>query len=361
MITRSNSSEADSDEDAEFYTLQPAVARFQRKLQKKSNEAEVWDDDGLIRRRGAKKGVRGPRKPVEPSLEIQLLLAKANDAFITKDLEKAEELATRVILMNAETYAAYVLLSSILLERGETELGIIAQMSAAHLRPKDPTVWQHCVDLILEKGRENRASFLKDAIYCYTRMVQINPKDVASRYQKAMLLYELEHKARAAQELELLLKMLPHDPTVLKQLAEVYVDLGEIDKAKQRYRQHMTVSMDPDEPPENKFTWSDVNIYVELFGYEDQYKKGITELKSLARWQLGREAETYWDDVQEDDREWDADDHPRRAEVPSFQSGRFPRGSYGDGLPLELRIKLGIYRLRASKGDLNEAMVRLKS
>ena len=307
-------------------------------------------------RKGGKPGRRGPRKAAESTLEIKLLLAQANEAFIAMDYDRAEGIATQVIQMNAETYAAHALLSGIFLERGETQLSIVAQMSAAHLRPKDVSLWQSCVNLILDNSREDRSSYLKDAIYCYSRMVGIDPKDFESRYQRALLLRELGHNSRAAHEFEQMLDMLPHDTTVLRQLAEVYIDLDEINKAKQQYRKHIELATEADGSPSDYFSWSDVNIFVELFGYNSEYLEGIKELKALSRWLLGREEETCWNGIQ-DDREWDADDRPRRTTTEGFILGRFGRETYGEGLPLELRVKLGVYRVKANLGQLSEAMV----
>ncbi len=336
----------------------PAVANYQRKLKRKLDATEHETAGDGDWRRPAKRGRRGPQKPVESPIEIKLLLAQANEAFISRDYDRAEDIATQVIQMNAETYAAHALLSGVFLERGETQLGIVAQMSAAHLRPKDANVWRSCANLILEKGRDHRASYLNDAIYCYTRMLQIDPKDFESRYQRALLLRELNHKGRAAHEFEQMLQLLPHDATILRDLAEVYIDLGEVDKAKERYRQHITRAMETDRFSDEQFSWSDVNIYVELFDFDGQYRQGIKELKSLSRWLLGREVESFWDEFQDDDREWDADDVPRRIATEGFQPNRFSRESYGEGLPLELRVKLGVYRLKADYGGLDEVLVR---
>lgn len=350
------SSDEDSDDDQEFFTLQTDVATFQEKLQEVERERYRRPVDEPGWKKGGKRGPRGPRKPVEPPVEIKILLAQANEAFIGLDYDQAEQIATQVIQMNAETYAAHALLSGIFIERGDIQMGIVAQMSAAHLRPQDVNMWQTCVNLILDKGRENRASYLNDAVYCYSRILRINPKNFEARYQRALLLRELGHKGRAAREYEQIVEMLPEDTTILRQLAEIYIDLGEIEKAKQRYQSHVEYAMDAGGYPGDRFSWSDINIYVELFDYDGEYLDGIHELKSLSRWLLGREEETYWDDV-EDDREWDAEDAPRRLSVAEFCPDRFGRQTYGEGLPLELRVKLGVYRLKGDIGDLDEIMV----
>ncbi|KAI9849713.1 MAG: transcription factor TFIIIC subunit tfc4 [Sclerophora amabilis] len=348
------------DDDENFYTLQTDVADFQERLRQRqeSQPADITRDGkgAWGGKRGGAKGPRGPRKPVEPSLEIKLLLSQANSAFVSGEYEKVEEITNRVIQMNAEIYAAHALLSGVFLERGEIQMAIVASISAAHLRPKDPALWRNCATLILENGREDRAKYLNDAIYCYTRIIGINPKDFESRFERAVLLRELGHQGRAVRELEQILTMLPQDPTVLRQLAEIYIDLGEIEKAKQRYREYIAYDSTAVAPPPIHFDWSDVNIYVELFGYQGEYADGIKELKSLSRWVLGRREEDYWDEIQDDDREWDYSENPRRSKVNGYISGRFDQSCYGQGLPLELRVKLGVYRLKQAEEHFGEAM-----
>ena len=78
------------------------------------------------------------------------------------------------------------------------------------------------------------------------------------------------------------------------------------------------------------------------------------ELKLLSRWIMGRHEESWWDKVVDDDREWDADD-ARRMQIEEYVASHFDSQLYGEGLPLELRVKLGLYRLRL--GNFDEAMV----
>ncbi len=116
--TAYRSSDEDSDDDQDFFTLQTDVASFQEKLKEvqRARYRRPVDEPGW--RKGGKKGPRGPRKPVEPPVEIKILLAQANEAFIASNYDEAEQIATQVIQMNAETYAAHALLSGIFIERG---------------------------------------------------------------------------------------------------------------------------------------------------------------------------------------------------------------------------------------------------
>jgi general transcription factor 3C polypeptide 3 (transcription factor C subunit 4) len=72
-----------------------------------------------------------------------------------------------------------------------------------------------------------------------------------------------------------------------------------------------------------------------------------------------RKDETYWDDV-EDDREFDIDDYPRQAADPGL-SGDSVHTINQEALPLEIRVKLGLFRLQLHPPDLKEAMVSDKT
>ena len=243
-------------------------------------------------------------------------------------------------------FAAHSLLSEIHLARGNKDKALAALFNGAHTRPKDVQVWSRVAKLILERAGEDRLAAFNDAIYCYNRIISVDATNLHARYERAALNRELGYKGRAVLEYERMLKLLPHDTTVLRHLAEVCIDLGEVERAKEHYDFSFAYYLSNEEASAMKLTWSDINIYGELFSFLRQYGEGISRLKSLSRWLLGRGRETYWDEVTEDDREWDSEDSPRRSQVPQFAPGRFGAMTYGDGLPLELRIKFGIYRLK---------------
>ncbi|OAX83651.1 hypothetical protein ACJ72_01982 [Emergomyces africanus] len=287
--------------------------------------------------RGGKGIKRGPRKPLEPSLEFKNLHSEATSAFIDADYEKATVLVKQAIQINPEMFAAHSLLSEIFLAQGQKDKALAALFSGAHTRPKDPAVWMKVAKLILERAGDDRTSDLQDVVYCYSRVIEIDQKNYDIRFERAAVYRELGHNGKAAQEYERLLKDLPHNTIALRLLAETYIDLNEVDKAKARYDDCIAyyTSLSLEEAAD--FTWSDVNIYVEFFSYLNDYEQGIFALKSLSRWLLGRKDDAEWDSIVEDDREFDAEDFPRRTDVTFFVANKYPIECYGAGLPLELR------------------------
>ena len=98
--------------------------------------------------------------------------------------------------------------------------------------------------------------------------------------------------------------------------------------------------------------WTHLNVYIDILIKLGMYLEGIRQLKRLSRWFLGRMSETFWEDVIMDDREFDSTEE-RRMQIWQFQQDGTNRDSsqYGDGLPLELRIKLGLLRVRTHQKE----------
>ncbi|KAE8376695.1 hypothetical protein BDV26DRAFT_305416 [Aspergillus bertholletiae] len=358
----------DSAEDS-TYEFSPEENSTDEEL---TDEGGDGNDDSYSRRRRRRKGTgpfsgrfgarggkgikRGPRKPLEPSPEFKILHSEATSAFIDGEYDRAIELVKQAIQINPEMFAAHSLLSEIWLAQGHKDKALTALFSGAHTRPKDPTVWAKVARMILERAGEDRQSALNDVVYCYSRVIDINPKNYNVRFQRAAIYRELGYNGRAATEYERILKELPHNARALRHIAEIYIDLNDVQKAVDHWADSVEyfLPLDPEEAPE--FSWSDVNIYAELYGYLNQPDKGLWALKTLSRWLLGRKGDTMWEDFDEDDREWDASDLPRRIKADGYEPGRWPRDSYGLGLPLELRIKLGLFRLRMGYQNKDEAL-----
>ncbi|KAH8422545.1 tetratricopeptide repeat protein [Aspergillus melleus] len=306
--------------------------------------------------RGGKGIKRGPRKPLEPSPEFKILHSEATSAFIDGDYDRAVILTKQAIQTNPEMFAAHSLLSEIFLAQGQRDKALTALFSGAHTRPRDPTVWAKVAKMIMDRAGDDRFTALNDVIYCYSRVLEINPRNHNARFQRAAIYRELGHNGRAATEYERILKELPHSMRALRHIAETYIDSKEVQKAVNHWSKSVKyfTSLDPSAAPD--FSWSDANIFAELYGYQGEHATGLRSLKALCRWLLGRGEDTMWEGFDEDDREWDADDSPRRIKTNGYMPGQWSRDSYGLGLPLELRIKLGLFRVKMGYEHREEAL-----
>lgn len=272
-----------------------------------------------------------------------------------QDLEKALDIIQKAIAINPEQYAAHTLLAEIYNQKGEHEKSLGALFAGAHAAPREAHIWMQVAEKYLQDQLVDHTLALTQASYCYARAVDINQDDREARFRRADTNRQLQRYGKAMKDLLKLLDDTPHDSIVLRQIAQVCIESQRIDQAKSLYEKTIAFHKSEGNIPENAFPWSDINVYVELFGHAEEYEEGIATLKSMSRWLLGRQEETYWADILADDREWDADDAPRRQEVADYVPGRYPLESYGEGLPLELRVRLGIYRIRLGREHRNEA------
>jgi general transcription factor 3C polypeptide 3 (transcription factor C subunit 4) len=346
-IDRSSDDDYDGQEDANADSPPP------RKRRRRGH----GPFSGRYGARGGKGIKRGPRRPLEPSPEFKMLHSQATEAFIDGDYERATDLVQRAILVNPEMFAAHSLLSEIFLARGDKDKAVSALFSGAHTRPRDATVWYKVAKLIQDRAGTERQKTLNDVIYCYSRIVEIDPKSYNARFQRAAAYRELGHNGRAATEYERILKELPHNIRALRHLAETYIDMHDVQKAAQYYMSSIEYYMSLDAEENVEFSWSDVNICAELFAFMEQPESGLHLLSSVSRWLLGRKDDSIWDNFVDDDREWDANDSPRRIKTDGFIPNTYPNDSYGLGLPMELRIKLGAFRLKLGERYFDEALV----
>ncbi|KAK3043997.1 hypothetical protein LTS18_002451, partial [Coniosporium uncinatum] len=157
-----------------------------------------------------------------------------------------------------------------------------------------------------------------------------------------------------------MLEKRPYDVDLLKELADICTELGAPYQAIQAYEKAIRFWTSKRFSIDSPFDWSMLNIYMDLMDSRVNFaEKAIPQLKQFARWLVSRQDETYWD-AQRDDREWDIEDLPRRIVVGHFIPKRYPKDTYGESLPLELRVKLGMFRLRLGPQHYPEALLHFQ-
>ncbi|KAI1632115.1 hypothetical protein F4809DRAFT_629154 [Biscogniauxia mediterranea] len=311
---------------------------------------------------------RGPRKAAEPTGDVKYRINMASNAYMDGDLDKAIEWIEDAIRINAETYRAWALLASFLEEKGDNKGSFTARVFACHLQPKNIEGWSQCAEIgiaLRDEFPDDAEEYHEQAMFCYSQALRADIEDRPARHGRAALAFEKGQIKTAAKDYLYLVERCYFDVYALRGLAEMSVLLAHTGKEEFEDRPHIAIhwyrrcisyiqenGMDPRYP----FEWQDVKIFVELLAYVGHTKDAIYELKLLARWLLGRQDESFWDDWQDDDREWDVDDI-RRLQSDEYREGRYPASSYGSGLLLEFRAKLVIYRLKLD--DVDEAMHHL--
>lgn len=320
-----------------------------------STHVNVRQHIGRPTRRGTH---RGPRRAAEPTGDIKLRLSKASEAFIEENYVEAAFILAEIIRINAETHEAWTLLASIFQEAGDIDNTLKALIYAAHLRPKHSSAWFACAEFALEETGSLRSNYLVNAEFCYSAAIRADPKNIEARLRKAEVCAERGKSSTAISDYKQVLIRQPHNTKVLRALAELSIDCGEVDTAINLYREAIQHFKLFTADSGQMFDWNDASTYITLYENTAQYDIAVKELKSVARWLLGRVDESFWDQVDDDDCEWDELD-TRRHRISEFKAGKHPVSSYGSGLPLPFRVKLGLYRLHLAHHD--EAMVILCS
>jgi general transcription factor 3C polypeptide 3 (transcription factor C subunit 4) len=333
--------------------------------------------DGSASTRGRKKrgkpgrviGPRGPRPVADPGYEWKSLQQQANKSFIEKDYEKALDYAQQAIQLNPEIFDAYNIASEIFAAMGREEDSISVLLAGAPTK-RDPGLWQLIIDRINKLDPELHPQFSDEnksaaILPCLNAIIQLT-NDYETRSLKLELLAQ---QNRASLCVNLGIKMLKTrkeqdrdpDTSVLKIIAMMGTSTVRQTKLHLKilidtFEEAVDVFTEPNRDPfNNELDWEMINIYLDLLDRAGSYSFGVERLKSLARWKQGRRGETFWDE-QEDDREFDIHDEPRRISTAQFVRSS-QDAQYGSTLPLEIRVKLGLFRLRQSNEDFAEAMV----
>lgn len=297
---------------------------------------------------------RGPRKAAAPTADIKMRLGIANEHFQALNYTETIAAAAEIIRINAETYEAWNLMATSLHELGQVDNALKALMYAAHLRPKEPLPWVVAAEYALNEMGQSRECYLANASFCYAGAVRANPRDLNIRLKKAEVLIERGNLGNAIAEYKHILSRCPHDLGILEKLAELSIDSGDVQPVIELYTRSIAHYKTFDDVCNTPFSWSNLDVFVTLYEFAENYQDAIMELRSIARWLLGRKDEEYWDNIKTNDSEWDLSDS-RRVTVPEFEFEKYPWSTYGHGLPMELRMKLGLYRMQLGCHD--EAMI----
>lgn len=297
---------------------------------------------------------RGPRKAAAPTADIKMRLGIANEHFQALKYTETIAAAAEIIRINAETYEAWNLMATSLHEVGQVDNALKALMYAAHLRPKLPLPWVVAAEYALNEMGHLRERYLANASFCYAGAVRANPRDLNIRFKKAEVLIERGNLGNAIAEYRHILSRCPHDLGILEKIAELSIDSGDVQPVIELYARSIAHYKTFDDVSHTPFTWSNLDVYVTLYEFVENYQDAILELRSVARWLLGRKDEEYWDNIKTNDSEWDLNDS-RRVTVPEFEYNKYPWSTYGYGLPMELRMKLGLFRIQLGCHD--EAMI----
>lgn len=321
---------------------------------------------GENRGRGRVRGQKA-RKAVDPGPHFRESMAKAWQASHQGDINGTMENVLEAIKHNPEMSVAQNLLSNTLLKLGQPWNALGAAISGA-VGSRDTNglmmAGHTTMQLAKEYGRPTDKQY-DQALWCYNKVVTLDRKHYAARVAKYELYRERGNDLRARAECKQMVKLRPYDLDNVRIYADLCMSLGEsyeavhAKEAYDRAFKHFYTTDRPIAGGDKDEQWGHLNVYFELFDTlkDTNPAEGIRDLKRYCRWFLGRKDETFWDDYQDDDREFDIS-HKRRLFVPEFQHGQASRDieKYGDSVPTELLVRLGIFRMHLGQQHLDQAV-----
>lgn len=322
------------------------------------------------RGRGRPKGGRqGPRKVADPGEEFRELQRQANERFIARDYPMALEYAQKAIQMNPEIFDAHNIASEIYAAMGEEVKSIDSLIIGAPTK-RDPDLWHVIIERVNKLDEATYPEYTEEAktaltLRCLQQIVLLDHNNYGARSHILEIEASLGHVSKCIKQGRKMLKLRREETKEAPDTEVLKIMAMQGTSTKRQTKLHLAKLLDSfDEaieyftkkkPDDNDLDWEMINIYLDLLDRDRQYEYALSRLKSLARWKQGRAKETFWD-KQEDDREFDIEDIPRRAVVPQFKR-KTQSAKYGQTLPLEIRVKIGLFRLRKGAEDFQEAMV----
>ena len=220
--------------------------------------------------------------------------------------------------------------------------------------------------------------FSKQALYCYSKAYSLDPTNVNTLWDRAILAKEIgqintvrpvlpaafdtarhsndEPQARTA--LSAILRQIPHDLNVLDELRPILIEGNKIDVCASLHQdafEHCQklyptgIGVDPDtgqEIPGGGFDLMHILVLADSYNSIKQYHNAITTIRRGSRWLQGRGSQSYWDAC-EDDREFDI------VGSTMIRSGTVAPGMHE--IDINARHRLAVSRIKM--GDIEEGQV----
>lgn len=282
-------------------------------------------------------------KDLDP--EKRTYMSRANAAFVRGDLETAWKNYVEVIKIDNKSFNAYKTLAEICQIQKKYNKCCKFMLMAALSNPSDTALWGQAAELSSELGH------IDQAIYCYTRAIATKntEHDYDFIIRRSWLYKQKRQYGRALEGLQRLSQQYPEDSSVVKQLADVYVHQKRYNDAIALYNRILEKNMNPTETKVPRFNWSELNILTELYISKRTWTSAINIIKIVARWIQRRSDETWWDEQQDCDAEFDDRRGPLiMKKKPKFYNECALRPH---DLPIDIRFKLGYLRLELDQKD----------
>lgn len=302
---------------------------------------------------GKRQAMRAAAKEMDP--EAAAFFNKANEAFVAHKLDEALYYYQQMVTIEPKNFKAYTSMGEIWEQKGDMRKCCSYWFMAAELAQWDVKLWAAVAELSTKLG------YIDQAIYCYTHLINFKSesRSVEPYLLERSLLYKQKGQyGRALEGLQRLHQMYPTESTIIKHLASVYVEQKRLTDAVNLYMRILDSNMKSKGPPtlDPVFGWAELNILCEIFLTQHSWRMGVKIIKTVARWIKKRQDETWWDD-QDDDSEFDSRRIQMIHKKRPMDYQQYLNRDYE--LPIDLRFKLGCFRLELDQKD--EALLHFRS
>ena len=219
-------------------------------------------------------------RKVSPALEP--MLAKANLAYIQGHADEAIKLLHELIRQEPHAYQCWGLLAMAFQLKGDAEREFNANLIAAHMSPKDLSLWMSLGNTSMDCGD------LVSALYCYNKAIKASDgtPDIDLVYRRAVVCGHLGRPEEALSGFEAALREVPDSMEIVRNLVDVHFNhlkdplkaLQYLEQAELKDAEFGPVKLD-DGSVKYRMGLDEINMLCELHIHILDYDKCIMALK----------------------------------------------------------------------------------
>ncbi|PKA57187.1 putative UDP-N-acetylglucosamine--peptide N-acetylglucosaminyltransferase SEC [Apostasia shenzhenica] len=173
-----------------------------------------------VKKRGRKKGTKNKLSP-----EVNIKIGDATLCYASGNYKEAIPLLEEVVRLVPNMPDAYYILGLIYDDMGDRKRALNFHMIAAHLSPKDVSIWKKLISWSIEEKNFGQIR------YCLSKAITADPKDVSLRFDRAFLYFEFGEFQKAAESFDQIVGLYPANTEARKMAAKMYQKCGLLEKA----------------------------------------------------------------------------------------------------------------------------------
>ncbi|KAL2539019.1 tetratricopeptide repeat (TPR)-containing protein [Forsythia ovata] len=180
-----------------------------------------------MKRKSKKTKKKGRRKGSKRKVDSELTrkLGDATLHYAHGRYEEAISVLNEVIRLAPNLSDPYHTLGLIYNEMGDKKRALNFYMIAAHLTPKDASLWKPLITWSIEQDNKRQAN------YCLTKAITADPEDLNLQIHRASIYVELGEYHKAAESYEQISRLCPDKIEELKTATQLYQKCGQRERA----------------------------------------------------------------------------------------------------------------------------------